>query len=96
MANAANFARDGVNEIPEIYTPEKMASEAEILASNYDDVSVKIYDEDFLREQNMNAFLAVNRSSAHPPRLIHLIYKPQRCLKRVVFVGKGLLTTAAG
>ena len=96
MANAANFARDGVNETPEIYTPEKMASEAEILASNYDDVSVKIYDEDFLREQNMNAFLAVNRSSAHPPRLIHLIYKPQRCLKRVVFVGKGLTYDSGG
>ena len=96
MANAANFTKDGVNEIPEIYTPVKMAQDAQILAAGYDSVEVKIYDENFLKEQNMNAFLAVNRSSIHPPRLIHLTYKPKECKKRVVFVGKGLTYDSGG
>ncbi|MDA3054077.1 MULTISPECIES: leucyl aminopeptidase [unclassified Campylobacter] len=96
MADAANFAKNGVNEIPEIYTPHKMADEAEILASNYDDVSVAVYDERFLEEEKMNAFLAVNRASAHRPRLIHLTYKPEKCLQKVVFVGKGLTYDSGG
>lgn len=97
MANATNYAKDGVNEIPEIYTPEKMANEAEILAAAYDSVSCKVYDEEFLKEQNMNAFLAVNRSSANEPRLIHMTYKPKsESKKRIIFVGKGLTYDSGG
>ncbi|CZE51546.1 leucyl aminopeptidase [Campylobacter geochelonis] len=97
IADATNYAKDGVNEIPEIYTPQKMASEAEILAAGYDSVECEIYDEEFLQEENMNAFLAVNRSSVHPPRLIHLVYKPDgEAKKRVVFVGKGLTYDSGG
>lgn len=97
IARATNYAKNGVNEIPEIYTPVKMADEAQILSARYDRVDCKVYDKSFLKEQNMNAFLAVNRSSANEPRLIHLTYTPKvKSLKRVIFVGKGLTYDSGG
>ncbi len=96
IASATNFTKDIVNEIPEIYTPQKMAEDAQNLAKNYPNLSCKIYDEKFLEKEKMNAFLAVNRASVHPPRLIHLIYKPKGAKKRVIFVGKGLTYDSGG
>ena len=55
-----------------------------------------VHDEHYLKSQNMNAFLAVNRASVHPPRLIHLKYTPNNSIKRIVFVGKGLTYDSGG
>ncbi|NLY04055.1 MAG: leucyl aminopeptidase [Campylobacter sp.] len=97
MANAANYTKDGVNEIPEIYTPIKLANEAEKLAAKFDNIECKIYDEEFLKKEGMNAFLAVNKASVHPPRLIHLKYTPKvKALKKIIFVGKGLTYDSGG
>nr|WP_314467647.1 leucyl aminopeptidase [uncultured Campylobacter sp.] len=96
IASATNFTKDVVNEIPEIYTPQKMAEDAQNLAESSPNLSCKIYDEKFLEKEKMNAFLAVNRASVHPPRLIHLIYKPKGAKKRVIFVGKGLTYDSGG
>ena len=90
IAEATNFTRDIVNEIPEIYTPQKMAEDAKNLSLSYANIECAIHDENYLKSQNMNAFLAVNKASIHPPRLIHLKYTPKQSIKRVVFVGKGL------
>ncbi|MSN96738.1 leucyl aminopeptidase [Campylobacter sp. FMV-PI01] len=97
IARATNFAKKGVNEIPEIYTPKKMAEEAEILASRYERIECKIHGKNFLQKENMNAFLAVNRASVHEPYLIHLKYTPKKeSKKRVIFVGKGLTYDSGG
>lgn len=97
MANCANFAKDGVNEIPAIYTPQKMADDAQMLSAEYDNISCEVYDEDFLKKENMNAFLAVSKSSEHEPRLIHLKYEPDtKAKKKIVFVGKGLTYDCGG
>lgn len=97
IARATNYAKKGVNETPENYTPAKMADEAEILAARYERVDCKIYNEDFLKKEKMNAFLAVNRASIHEPRLIHLIYTPKTpSKKRIIFVGKGLTYDSGG
>lgn len=96
LANATNFTKDIVNEIPQIYTPLKMAQDALNLAKADKNIKCKIYDEKFLEKENMNAFLAVNRASAHPPRLIHLSYTPKKAKSRVVFVGKGLTYDSGG
>ena len=96
IATATNFTKDIVNEIPEIYTPQKMAEDAQNLAKSSPNLSCKIYDEKFLEKEKMNAFLAVNKASVHPPRLIHLIYKPKGAKKRVIFVGKGLTYDSGG
>ncbi|WP_107686615.1 leucyl aminopeptidase [Campylobacter concisus] len=96
IASATNFAKDIVNEIPEIYTPQKMADDAQNLAKSIASIKCEVYDEKFLAKENMNAFLAVNRASVHKPRLIHLTYKPKKSKKRIIFVGKGLTYDSGG
>ena len=73
-----------------------MAEDVQNLAESSSNLSCKIYDEKFLEKEKMNAFLAVNKASVHPPRLIHLIYKPKGTKKRVIFVGKGLTYDSGG
>ncbi|MBS4306913.1 leucyl aminopeptidase, peptidase M17 family [Campylobacter vulpis] len=96
LAKACHFTKDIVNEIPQIYTPLKMAEDAQDLAKIYKSIICKIYDEKFLEKEKMNAFLAVNRASAYPPRLIHLSYKGKNAKQKVVFVGKGLTYDSGG
>ena len=96
IAEATNFTKDIVNEIPEIYTPQKMAQDAQNLAKSHASIKCEVYDEKFLAKENMNAFLAVNRASVHKPRLIHLTYKPKKSKKRIIFVGKGLTYDSGG
>ena len=49
IASATNFTKDVVNEIPEIYTPQKMAEDAQNLAKSSPNLSCKIYDENQLQ-----------------------------------------------
>jgi len=95
IAESTNYAKDLVNTIPHDLTSVKLAQIAQEL-DGLDDVTCKVYDEKFLEEQGMGAFLAVNRASHIPPRLIHLIYKPKNAKKRFVYVGKGLTYDSGG
>lgn len=96
ISEATNFVRDIVNETPEIYTPQKMVQDAKDFCLGSADIECVVHDEHYLKSQNMNAFLAVNRASVHPPRLIHLKYTPKNSIKRIVFVGKGLTYDSGG
>ncbi|NCD12211.1 MAG: leucyl aminopeptidase [Epsilonproteobacteria bacterium] len=95
IAEATNFAKEIVNTIPNDMTPIALADIAQTLTS-IPNVTCKIMDEHFLKEEGMNAFLAVNRASVHPPRLIHLSYTPKEPKKRLVYVGKGLTYDSGG
>lgn len=95
IAQATNFAKEIVNAIPNDMTPLALANIAQTLIK-LPNVTCKILDKDFLEAQGMNAFLAVNRASVHPPKLIHLSYTPQDARKRIVFVGKGLTYDSGG
>ncbi len=95
IAEATNFARDIINGTPEDITPIALANLAQSLTS-IPNVTCKVMDEVFLKEEGMNAFLAVNRASVHPPRLIHLTYRPKNPTKRWVYVGKGLTYDSGG
>ncbi|EAH5176875.1 leucyl aminopeptidase [Campylobacter lari] len=96
FSKACDFAKNIVNEIPQTYTPAKMAEDALNLSKNNPNITCKIYESDFLEKEKMQAFLAVNRASIHPPKLIHLSYKPQNAKMKVVFVGKGLTYDSGG
>ncbi|AFL68189.1 leucyl aminopeptidase [Sulfurospirillum barnesii] len=95
IAEATNFAKEIVNTTPHDMTPIALAEVAKTLSS-LPNVTCKVMDEHFLKEQGMNAFLAVNRASIHPPRLIHLSYMPKESKKRLVYVGKGLTYDSGG
>ena len=97
IAEATNYTRDIVNEVPQVYTPEMMASDAEKLAEEYYSVKCEVFGKDYLKEQGMNAFLAVNQGSPNEPRLIHLYYRPGgRYQGKMCFVGKGLTYDTGG
>ena len=88
ICTSVNMVRDIVNTTPEDFYPEVMAKKAkEIALDNHQ--SCKVYGEDYLEENGMNAMLAVGRASRHESQLIHLTYKPKNPKGKVVFVGKG-------
>ncbi len=95
LAEAQNFTRDLVNEPGNVITPVKLAEIAEDLAKEYG-FEVKIYDEKQIEKMGMNAYLAVARGSANPPRFIHLTYNPKKAKKEVALVGKGLTFDSGG
>lgn len=96
VAEATNYVRDIVNEIPQIYTPQKMAEDAMALTA-IDGVCCETFGKEYLKEQNMNAFLAVNQASPYDPVLIHVTYKPSGESKaKYAIVGKGLTYDTGG
>lgn len=92
-----NFARDLVNTTPDDATPIQIAKIAENGAKEFG-FDVAVYDEKYLADNSMGSFLAVSRASAHPARLVHMIYKPQgvKNPKKAVLVGKGLTYDSGG
>ena len=97
LAEATNYVRSIGNEFPQVYTSIDMAADAESLALKYDNVYCESYTKDYLRNQGMNAFLAVNQAGPHQPRLVHLTYKPKEESKgKICFVGKGLTYDSGG
>ncbi len=96
IIEATNLAKDIVNTAPQDMTPAKLAEKAEQIAAEYDSVTCFVGDEAFLEAQKMGAFLAVARASSNPPRLIHLIYKPENPKGKFAFVGKGLTYDSGG
>ena len=99
LATSINHTRDLVNTPPQQATPEYMAKYAENLAKSIG-FECQIYDEEFLKKEKMEAFLAVARASVHKPYLVHLSYKPKdikgQKLPKFVFVGKGLTYDSGG
>ncbi len=96
IADATNKAKDIVNTPPFDMTPEKLASYAKNMAKKLKNIECFIGDEEFLKAENMGAFLAVARASSNPAKLIHLTYKPKKSNKKFVFVGKGLTYDSGG
>lgn len=95
IAKSTNFSKDLVNEIPYIMNSLKLEEVAKSL-EKIQDVTCTAYGKEFLEEQGMGAFLAVNRASHIPPRLLHLIYKPKNAKAKFVYVGKGLTYDTGG
>jgi len=95
ISKATNFSKTLINTIPYEMDSLKLADMAQEL-DTYKNVTCNVYGQEFLEEQKMGAFLAVNRASHIPPRLIHLIYKPKNAKKRFVYVGKGLTYDTGG
>ncbi len=98
VAENVNFVRDIVNTTPDDATPVQVATIAENSAKELG-FECKVYDEQYLKNEGMNAFLSVARASAHPPRLVHMSYKPKggkKASKKIVLVGKGLTYDSGG
>ncbi len=96
VTDAINFARDLVNDPPNELVPASLATAAGDIASTYG-MSCKIFEESELHEEGFNLIMAVGKGSEHPPRLIHLTYRPEGEVNRkVAFVGKGVTFDTGG
>ena len=95
IAKATNFVRNLVNQTPDDMTPQQMAVTADALAQS-NNLECTILDVNGLEDEKMFAMLSVGRGSAHPPRLIHLAYKPENPKKVITLVGKGLTYDSGG
>ncbi len=96
LAEITNSVRDIVNTPPNEIYPETFAQMAKEVALE-ENLEIKILDENDLKQEGMEAFLAVGRASSNPPRLVHLTYKPKGEVKaKIAIVGKGLTYDSGG
>ena len=95
ICNSVNMVREIINTTPEDYYPKTMAKSAKDIASK-NGLECKIYGEEYLLDNGMNAMLAVGRTSRHESQLIHLTYKPENPKGKIIIVGKGLTYDSGG
>jgi len=92
-----NKAKDLGNLPGNICTPTYLAEQAQLIAVNSDNISVKILDEADLEALNMGAFLSVSKGSTEPGKLIILEYQGGKKDEAPhVLVGKGITFDTGG
>ena len=96
LAEAANLARDMVNEPSNYMTPTHMAESATRLAESYG-LEVSVLEQEQVAELGMGALLGVARGSRQPPKFIVLNYKGKDSAEiDVALVGKGITFDSGG
>jgi leucyl aminopeptidase len=96
LGEAANFAREIINEPSNIMTPSELARRAEEAARECG-LEIDVLDEARMRELGMGSLLGVAQGSAEPAKLIVLTYTPPSESKETVaIVGKGVTFDTGG
>ncbi len=96
LAEAANLARDMVNEPANFMTPARMAEEAASLAATYG-LKVEVLEKEQMQELGMGALMGVAQGSRQPPKFIVLSYKGGESDEPdVALVGKGITFDSGG
>lgn len=96
-ANGMALARDLGNLAPNICTPTYLADQALSMASEFDNFTADIVDEDMMHELGMGALLCVSAGSEQPAKLIVMNYQgKKRAGSPIVLVGKGVTFDTGG
>ncbi len=96
MANAANRARDLVNEPPNVLYPAELARRAREIAKGKQ-LKVQVFDKRKIEKMKMEAFLGVAKGSHNPPVFIVMEYKGDpKSGKTLALVGKGITFDSGG
>jgi leucyl aminopeptidase len=95
LAEAANAARDMVNEPGNTLTPTELARRARLLAREAR-VHCEVLGPAALRRLGAGGLLGVARGSQEPPRLIILSYRGRRGGPHLGLVGKGVTFDSGG
>src|SRR6266566_4420786 len=97
LAEATNFARDLVNEPPNILTPTELANRASAMAKQFG-LECEILDRPEMQELGMGGLLGVAQGSVEPPKFIILRYRgaAQGGEKGIALVGKGITFDTGG
>ncbi len=97
LAEATNFARDLVNEPPNVLTPTELANRACAMAKQFG-LEYEVLDRPEMEKLGMGGLLGVSRGSQKPPKFIILRYRgaPQSENKGIALVGKGITFDSGG
>ena len=97
IAEAANLARDMVNEPANVMTPTCMSTIAQRI-SEEEGLEIKIIDRADMEQIGMGAFLGVAQGSDEPPKLIILQYTgdPDNPMNNLGLIGKGITFDTGG
>jgi leucyl aminopeptidase len=99
VVESINFARDLVNEAPNVLHSEEYSKQILADVKKLPGVKAKVLGKAELKKEKANLFLSVNAASAHAPQLVHLTYTPKGATtktKHVALVGKGLTFDTGG
>lgn len=88
-------AREWVNMPSNEKTPGQFA-QIVVEAAGKARLKSKILDQAQLQRKKFGALMAVGSGSAHPPRLVELMYAPKNAKKTIVLVGKGVTFDTGG
>jgi leucyl aminopeptidase len=95
VAAAVAHARDLVNEPAVSLTPRTLASGESARAQSLG-LDATVLGPAECQTRGMGLFLAVARGSAEEPRFLHLAWRPENPVARVVLVGKGVTFDSGG
>ena len=97
LADSTALARDMVNEPANALRPADLAEKAKEAGAE-SGFEVEVFDEHKIKDLGMEAFLAVGRGSANPPRFIVMRYfgNPDNKENVLGLVGKGLTYDSGG
>ncbi|MDB5389634.1 MAG: pepA [Planctomycetaceae bacterium] len=96
IGEAVNLTRELVNQPPSVIFPISFAARAEKVAQDCG-LKCEIFDENWLKKERMNAFLAVSQGSVQPPRMVVLEYNNAPADAPVLtLVGKGVTFDSGG
>ncbi|MDQ6662232.1 MAG: leucyl aminopeptidase [Chloroflexota bacterium] len=97
LANATNFARDLINEPPNVLTPTELANRTSAMAKEFG-LECEILEKAQMQELGMGGLLAVAQGSIEPPKFIILRYRgvPGSGDKGIALVGKGITFDTGG
>lgn len=98
-ASSVNLARHLVNTPPNEINPKTYSEFIKQEFSKLAGVTVDVWNEKKMHDENMRLMLAVGQGSEHPPCLVHIRYRPKlkaSANKPLAFVGKGITFDSGG
>jgi leucyl aminopeptidase len=96
IAEAANFAREIINEPSNVMTPTELSRRAGEVAKDYG-LRLEVLDDGRMRELGMGALLGVAQGSVEPAKMIVLSYTPENeTSETIAIVGKGITFDTGG
>lgn len=93
IANATNFARDMINEPPNVATASYLEKKAKEIASSK--LKVRVLKKSYIKKKKMGGLLAVSRGGGEDPRILVLEYNGGES-EKTVLVGKGITFDTGG
>jgi leucyl aminopeptidase len=96
-AKGVMFARDLVNTPGQDMYPKTLMERAKDIAKGVGSIRVRVYDKERLEKMGAGGLLGVAQGSIHEPYLVHMIYKPEKPVKKkLALVGKAVTFDSGG